>query len=95
MEIKHISIEETPEEFKQAVQYQLDLFAKQRPKILTIRAITNTPYIDKTIISTTYKAYLEVLNTMVVVSYDEISKPEWNVLNPRIDSFTIGDECTD
>jgi hypothetical protein len=91
MEITPVSLESTPAAFQDEVNKQINLFKDWPLKMLAIRSITNTPYTDKTIVSTTYKAYFEVMNTMFVVRFEETTKKEWNNLKPSVDTLTIGD----
>lgn len=91
MKIKELKLEETPEKFQTAVNKQIVDNAKYHPKLLVIKAYKNTPYIDKSIVSTIYKAYLEIFNALVVVGHEEISKPEWNNREPWTSELILGD----
>jgi hypothetical protein len=93
MEIKDIPLVDTPDIFQQAVQAEMDKFAKHdwQISVLAVKVKTDTPYIDKTVVSTTYKAYLEILNSLTVVSYEHCSKPEWNWRETHVDQLIAGD----
>lgn len=93
MGVKDIPLADTPDIFQQAVQTEINYFANCNVSVnvLAIKVYTATPYTDKTVVTTTYKAYIEIGTCMTVVRYEQCSKPEWNYEDTHVNRLTFGD----
>lgn len=74
--MNNINIDECPEEFQNSIQKYL--VNHKGAKIHLISTNTSTPYNDKSITRTYYKAYLEWGNLLSVLYYSTCTKEEWS-----------------
>lgn len=75
VENKNVMLDDTPDKFKSAVNKKINDNSSYQPKILAVEVDTVT--LNGTVIDTIYRAYLEVISSIVIVVYGKNLNKLW------------------
>ncbi|WP_274362729.1 hypothetical protein [Paenibacillus thermotolerans] len=88
----YIQLDEAPEILQKAVMKSIETMSKYaESKVLCVTKTISAPYKDKSILCTTYNAYLETVNFLETFRYSECSKTEWTDQEVRKNAMNIGE----
>jgi hypothetical protein len=80
--MQYTTLDNVPEPLQKRVNEELERF--NYAKLLSVVVMETTPYKDKSIIDTIYKAFIEVANYCYTYTYTVCSKPEWNFSTDKV-----------
>jgi hypothetical protein len=78
-----------PVKLREAIEGYLSKW--ENSKLLTTKIFEHTPFIDKSVVVITYKAYLEWGNLLTVLSFDKESKDLLTSFGVSESSMIVGD----
>jgi hypothetical protein len=85
----YIELSQCPDILQDTVNKYLSEY--NTSKLLCVKTIESTPYKDKSITRSSYRAYVEWANLLSVFNFTTCSKEEWTDTEVREDKMIAGD----